>query len=43
MPSTFSPHKIDNAIRDLEQKVAYGAEISHEELASDVLRISKHL
>ncbi|MCA1530550.1 MULTISPECIES: hypothetical protein [Bradyrhizobium] len=43
MPSTFSLHTIDEAIRDLEQKVAHGAEISREELASGVLRITKHL
>ena len=38
MPSTFSLHKIDEAIRDLEEKVAHGAEISREELASGILR-----
>ncbi|MFK4512596.1 hypothetical protein [Bradyrhizobium daqingense] len=42
MLGTFSLHKIDHAIRDLEQKVAHGAEISREELASG-LRITKHL
>uniref|UniRef100_A0A939M8S4 Uncharacterized protein n=2 Tax=Bradyrhizobium barranii subsp. barranii TaxID=2823807 RepID=A0A939M8S4_9BRAD len=43
MPSTLSLHKIDEAIRDLEEKVAHGADISREELASGVLRITKHL
>ncbi|KYK49433.1 hypothetical protein [Bradyrhizobium liaoningense] len=43
MPSTFSLHKIDEAIRDLEGKVAHGAEISREELASSILRITKRL
>ncbi|WP_271591126.1 hypothetical protein [Bradyrhizobium sp. CCBAU 65884] len=43
MPSTFSLHKIDEAIRDLEEKVAHGAEISREELASSILRITKRL
>ncbi|MDD1522442.1 MULTISPECIES: hypothetical protein [Bradyrhizobium] len=43
MPSTFSLHTIDEAIRDLEEKVAHGAEISREELASGILRITKRL
>ncbi|UPU01376.1 hypothetical protein J4G48_0049055 (plasmid) [Bradyrhizobium barranii subsp. apii] len=43
MPSTFSLHKIDEAIRDLEEKAAHGAEISREELASGILRITKRL
>ncbi|KYK43911.1 hypothetical protein A1D31_37490 [Bradyrhizobium liaoningense] len=43
MPSTCSLHKIDEAIRDLEEKVAHGTEISREELASSILRITKRL
>ncbi len=43
MPSTCSLHTIGEAIRDLEEKVAHVAEISREELASGVLRITKRL
>ncbi|MEY9233845.1 hypothetical protein ABIF68_002294 [Bradyrhizobium japonicum] len=41
MPSTFSLHKIDEAIRDLEEKVAHGAEISREGLASELASRSR--
>ncbi|MBB4264218.1 hypothetical protein GGD64_008291 [Bradyrhizobium sp. CIR3A] len=40
---TFSLHKIYETIRDLEEKVAHGAELSREELASSILQITKRL